>query len=196
MKKTLFPAAAIAAFALAGCTHPTSSPPVTAPPPTTNSPTVSNPSGPTAPAAPLKQGPVHQATIYTVDLDHGTAANQYLVPQDVPIAHPKQPVRDALEELLHAQNSPIPAGTHLLSVKVSDGLATVDFSHSPVDETQGEDQQAQALEAIQRTLGQFADVSRIQILVAGQAPASLGQAAGGPMDVLRPGQTLGDAGGA
>ena len=130
-----------------------------------------------------------------MDETHGTDADNYLVANPVTFTDPQSPARETLEALLAAPQSPIPAGTKLNGLKIDGGLATLDFSRSPVDETHGEEKQTQALEAIQRTLGQFPNVSRIQITVNGQ-PASLGESGGGPMDVLRPGEKLRSTGGA
>ena len=130
-----------------------------------------------------------------MDEQHGTDADNYLVAKPVTFTDPQSPARETLEALLAAPNSPVPAGTKLNSLKIDDGLATLDFSRSPVDETHGEEKQTQSLEALQRTLGQFPNVSRIQITVNGR-PASLGESGGGPMDVLRPGEKLRSAGGA
>lgn len=144
----------------------------------------------------LTPPPRGKAVIYVVDATHSTDADNGLAPKTVHLRNAQDPAREALNALLQAPDTPIPAGTTLKSIKIADGLATVDFSRSPVDETGGEEKQSQALEAIQRTLGQFPDIARIQIEVKGQVPDSLGEAAGGPMDVIRPSDTVQEAGGA
>jgi spore germination protein GerM len=138
----------------------------------------------------------HQAIIYTVDLARGTDANNYLVPQTIPLSDARDPAREAIQALLAVPHSPLPRGTKLRSIKIANGMATVDFSRPPVDETRGEEAQAQALEALQYTLGQFPNVSSFQITVRGRALPAIGEAAGGPMDVIRPGDSPPESGGA
>ncbi|MBV9850226.1 MAG: GerMN domain-containing protein [Armatimonadetes bacterium] len=182
-----------ASIALAGCGH--HNPPSQAMPPP--APVTTPPAVSTGPSSAVNEAPARprKAVIYTVDAAHGSDADNYLVPKEVRLRDRQHPARAALNALLRAQDTPIPAGTRLNSIAIADGLATLDFNRSPVDETHGEERQAQALEAIQRTLGQFPNVSRIQINVNGQ-PAPLGESGGGPMDVLRPGEKPQDAGGA
>ena len=176
--------------ALAGCGHhdaatqPVPSPPLTTQPAigTNSSPTNTN-------ITPAKTG---KAVVYVVDDTHGKDSDNYLVAKTISLRDAREPAREALNALLNADNTPLPVGTALNSVKVADGLATVDFTQSPVDETHGEEAQSQALEAIQRTLGQFPDIQRIQIEVNGRVPASIGEAAGGPLDVIRPGEKRAD----
>ena len=176
--------------ALTGCGH--QNPPAP-PPPTSPTGGVPPPTGHT----PVTPSPLPPRTgvIYTVDETHGTDTDNYLVAKSITFTNPQSPAREALAALLAAPHTPIPAGTKLNGVKIGDGLATVDFSRSPVDETHGEEKQSQALEAIQRTLGQFPDISRVQIEVNGQPLPSIGESGGGPMDVLRPGEKPQDSGG-
>ena len=194
MKRTTALVGLLCACALAGCgPHdqpaplPPPSPPVTAPPQT---------GGNVPPATPIPTPVPRQAVIYTVDLTHGTDANNYLVPQTIPLTDAHDPAREAVRALIAVPDSPLPAGTKLMSIKIADGLATLDFSRSPVDETHGEEAQAQALESLQRTLGQFPNVSSLQITVRGRPLDAIGEAAGGPMDVIRPSQNLPESGGA
>ncbi len=193
MNKTFATVGLLGVLALTGCaTHTQTAPsqpapPVIAPPPTTgNVPPVTT----TPPPAP------RQAVIYTVDTTHGTDANNYLVPQTIALTDTRAPAREALQALIASPESPLPRGTRLRSVHIRDGLATVDFSRSPVDEIGGEEAQAQALEALQRTLGQFPNVSSLQITVHGKPLPAIGEAAGGPVDVIRPGDPLPESGGA
>lgn len=192
MKKTFVSAALLSLAVLAGCAPHHTSAPVGAPPssPAPSPVTTGNTPSPAPVAAP------RQAVIYTVNLKQGTDANNYLVPQTIPLNNPQDPAAEAVQALISAPASPLASGTRLNSIKIADGLATVNFSRSPVDENGGEDKQSQALEALQRTLGQFPNVSRIQITINGQVPDAIGEAAGGPMDVVRPNQTPPETGGA
>jgi germination protein M len=189
MKKILIPPALLCIAALAGCAPHHASTPVNVPP-SSPTPVVSGNTPAPPPATP------HQAVIYTVNTTQGTNASNYLVPQTIALKDPHDPAAEAVRALIAAPESPIPHSTKLNSIKIADGLATVDFSRSPVDETGGEEKQSQALEALQMTLGQFPNVSRIQITVNGQPLPAIGEAAGGPMDAIRPGQTPPETGGA
>ena len=192
MKKTSAIACLLGAVTfLAGCGD--NNPPSTPPPGPTATPTPPQ-TGQTTFPPPTPQASPHSGVVYIVDEKHGSDANDYLVAKPITFVNSQSPAREAVQALLVAPQSPIPAGTQLNALKIADGLATLDFSQSPVDETHGEEKQSQALQALQRTLGQFPNVSRIQVDVNGK-PASLGEAAPGPMDVLRPGEKLQDAGG-
>ena len=111
-----------------------------------------------------------------------------LMPRTVALRHPDSPARDAVEGLLRADGSPIPSGISLRGFTIDHGLATLDFSRIPINETGGEAAQSAALNALAQTLGQFPEISRYQIEVKGQPVKSLGEegAVAGPMDVIRP----------
>lgn len=178
-----------AALILAGCHH--HNPPA--------APTAAPAPSPTGQALPPSgtQAAPRSGVIYTVDATHGTDADHYLVAKPITFTDPQRPAREALEALLAASQSPIPTGTKLIGIKIADGLATLNFSRSPVDELHGEEKQAQALEAIQRTLGQFQNISRIDIEENGQPTHNFGEFdTGGALDVIRPGEKLRNAGGA
>ena len=136
---------------------------------------------PTAPpAAPGK------AVVYVVN-PKATGAQDPLTPRTVKVRHPDMPARDAVDALLHAPGSPLPAGTALRGMTVANGLATLDFSQNPVDETGGEGHQSDALNALAKTLGQFPDIRQYQIEVKGQVVKTFGEfTTDGPMDVVRP----------
>jgi spore germination protein GerM len=180
MRKIFVSFSLLCVLALAGCGRHTQTAPPT--PPVSPSPPTNVGNVTTPVPAPV----LHNAVIYTVNLTQGTDANNYLVPQTVRLTNSQDPAREAVQDLISAPHSPLPAEAKLKSIKIVDGLATMDFTQPPVNESRGEEAQSQALEALQRTLGQFPSVSRIQITVQGQSLPNLGEAAGGPMDVIRP----------
>jgi germination protein M len=128
-----------------------------------------------------------EATVYTVDEAHGD--ENALAPVKVAVADPRSPARSVLQSLIETSNSPLPTGTRLLSVKINDGLATVDFSGEFQKNFHGGDEQeAQAVNSVLMTLGQFHSVDRVQFLVDGTAIDSLGGhfELNDPVDVIRP----------
>ena len=99
------------------------------------------------------------------------------------------PAQSALTALLADSTSPLPTGTRLLSVRVSDGLATADFSRELRDNfTGGDSAETRAVNSILRTLGQYPTVSQVQILVEGKPIDSLGGllVLTNPLPVIRP----------
>lgn len=110
-----------------------------------------------------------------------------LSPRTVTLADPNSPARDAVSALLQDPNTPLPAGTALRGITIDSGLATLDFSQSPVNETGGEGKQSEALTALARTLGEFPEINQYQIEVKGQIVKAFGEfTTDGPMDVTRP----------
>jgi spore germination protein GerM len=124
--------------------------------------------------------------IYTVNTKGGDQND--LAPRTIALSHPESPARSALEALTEADDSPLPAGTKLRSVKIEDGLASVDFSQEFQTNFHGsETEEAQAINSILRTMGQFPSVTRVQILVEGKAIDALSQLdISGPLEVIRP----------
>ncbi len=99
------------------------------------------------------------------------------------------PAQDALVALSTQTNSPLPAGTRLLSIKLVDGLATVDFSHElQTNFTGGDTQGIRTVSAVLRTLGQFPTIDRVQFLVEGKSVDTLGGmlSLSAPLPVIRP----------
>lgn len=174
LKKGLLAAAVCAAvLAAAGCHHDTPTP-VT--PPVLPSPPVAS-----------QPAPRDKAIVYVVN-PKATDDQDELMPRTVVLHHSASPVRDAVKALLRADGSPLPAGIALRGVTVDSGLATLDFSKSPISETGGEGAQTTALNALSRTLGQFPEIRQYQIEVRGQPVKSLGEegALDGPIDVIPP----------
>lgn len=89
--------------------------------------------------------------------------------------------------------NPIPKGTELLGVEVKDGLAKVDFSREFRDNfTGGSEGEALIIAVILRTMAQFDEVKRVQILVEGKPIDSLGHAdLSQPLDVRMVGSEFG-----
>jgi len=180
----LFAALALVLVAVAGCHDETNSPPSGQP--DTSTPTASAPPGTsnTPVAAPAK------VVVYVVN-PKATGDKDMLMPQEIALQHPKEPARDAVNALLSAAHSPIAPGTALRGISVDGGVATVDFSQSPVNETGGESAQSAAMNALAMTLGQFPEINSYQISVKGQPVKAFGEfTTDGPMDVIRPGAEI------
>jgi spore germination protein GerM len=99
------------------------------------------------------------------------------------------PAQDSINNLIAARHSPLPVGTRLESISIADGTATLDFSHELKDNFHGGDtDEANAVNGILKTMGQFPAVSRVQILVAGRPVESLGGmlVISEPLAVIRP----------
>ncbi|GAB4451338.1 MAG: hypothetical protein OHK0029_00320 [Armatimonadaceae bacterium] len=97
---------------------------------------------------------------------------------------PSQPASAvmALNKMAEMKDSPLPQGARARSVRIADGLATVDFSREFADNFEGGDRrEALMFNALLATLGQFPDVSRVQILVDGEKVA-----VGGTQDTTEP----------
>jgi len=159
-----------ALLAAAGCHHDSPPPP--------------NPAAPPVAATPA---PRDKAVVYVINRK-AKGDGDALIPHTVALRHPESPVSDSVNALISAEGSPIPAGTALRGASIDNGLATLDFSRSPINETGGENAQGEALTALARTLGQFPEIRQYQIEVKGQPVKSLGEegALDGPIDVIRP----------
>ncbi len=183
MKRLFLSAALAAALAAAGChdqPNPPSSPSSPAPVPSV---------GQESPAPPRVAAPA-KIVVYVVN-PKATSDQDMLMPRRVALTHPKEPARDAVNALLGAGHSPIAPGTALRGLSVDSGVATVDFSQSPVSETGGESGQSAAMTALAMTLGQFPEINSYQVEVKGQPVKAFGEfTADGPMDVIRPGAQL------
>ena len=135
---------------------------------------------------PTQVAPPAKIVVYVLN-PKATGDKDLLMPQEIPLQHPKEPARDAVNALLTAEHSPIAPGTSLRGISVDGGVATVDFSQSPVNETGGESGQSAAMNALALTLGQFPEISSYQVSVKGQPVKAFGEfTADGPMDVIRP----------
>ena len=128
------------------------------------------------------------ATIY-VSGDGPNADDNGLVPQHVKLTHGESPAKSALEALIQAPDSPLPNGTQLRSIKLADRLATVDFSSEFKDNFHGGDsQEAEAVNSILKTLGEFKSIDKVQIVVEGRPIDTLGSNfdISSPLNVIRP----------
>lgn len=101
------------------------------------------------------------------------------------------PARDALNALCESPQSPLPKGTTLRGVKIAGGLATADFSREFESRFHGgSTEEAQTINSILLTLGQFPTIERVQILVDGKRIDALSNLPiDSPLDVIRPGAT-------
>lgn len=170
MRRFALAALPAAALALSGCHRPAGPPPGQAPPGSANAP-----------------APRDRATVYVVDPKARGDADP-LMPRTVRLAHPGSPAREAVAALLVAPGGPMPRGTALRGMTLEAGVATLDFSRSPVDETGGEGHQSDALAALGRTLGQFPEITAYRVQVKGKPVDTFGEfVADGPIPVTRAG---------
>ena len=177
MNRKLLPAAALALL-LTGCHHDppqvqtvTPAPPVAVPGPQNAVPT-----------------PPRHLVVY---VPGPGGDGDSLVARPVALTHSQNPARAALEALTNAPHGPLPEGTRLRGVKVEAGLATVDFSRELVSHFHGSEQEeAQTVNSVLRTLGQFDTIDRVQFLVDGKPVDALSQLPlNAPLDVIRPDAT-------
>ena len=178
LRRRLLAAAALASL-LSGCHHPRSSdgpiPPQTVPP-----------VGASALVAPPPTPP-GKAVIYVVN-PKATGDDDPLMARTVTLRHPETPARSAVSALLRDPHTPLPAGTSLRGLTIDSGVATLDFSRSPVNEVGGEGGQSNSLTALGRTLGQFPEIGKFQISIRGRPTTTFGEfTTDGPIDVTRPG---------
>lgn len=157
-------------------------------PPGTQPPAIAVPTGlgrSLPPSADLST-PRKKGLIYVVSPTGGDDNN--LVPQQVVWHSSRRPALDSLNALAQADNSPLPPGTQIRGINISDGLATVDFTREFQTNFHGGDtQEAQTINSILRTLGQFSSIDRVQIWVEGKPIDALSQLPiSGPLDVIRP----------
>ena len=153
----------------------------------TNSPAVPFPSAPGGrQAGRVSTSPSKTGVIYVVSATGGD--DNDLVPKAVTWTDVQSPARAAVNALIETGNSPLPSGTKLRGIKIVDGLATVDFTQDfQTNFHGGETEEAQTVNSILRTLGQFSDIDRVQILVEGKPIEALSQLPiSGPLDVIRP----------
>lgn len=68
-----------------------------------------------------------------------------------------------------------PKGTKVLSVKVQDGIATVNFSKEFIKKTEGEYASLMMVNAVVNTLTQYSEIKKVRILADGQKIVVLGQ---------------------
>ncbi len=141
---------------------------------------------PSAPAATLP-APRDKAVVYVVN-PKATGDQDPLMPRTIALHRSGSPARDAVAALLQDGGSLFPPGTALRGLTIDNGVATLDFSQSPISDIGGEGGQGDALAALSRTLGQFPEIRQYQIEVKGQPVKSLGEQGevDGPMDVIRP----------
>jgi spore germination protein GerM len=125
--------------------------------------------------------------IYTVAAS-GPADENGLAPQEVVLPESTHPATDAVNALIAANPSPLPSGTSLRGLTVKHGLATVDFSAEFKKDFHGGDTaEAQAVNSLLLTLGQFRAIKRVRILVDGAPIDSIGGLLdlSAPLDVIR-----------
>ena len=141
------------------------------------------------PAAPTSHKSLAKVTIYRLaetSTEIHSADENGLVPVSISIPIDcKTPASDAVRHLIVADGSPIPDGTKLIGIKIDDnsGLATLNFSKDFIRNFRGGDRvEAQIINSLRATLGQFSNIQNMQILVAGKKFAQLG----GTLDMSEP----------
>ena len=145
------------------------------------------PSGPdkaaATPAEPVTPPAVSEKSLRIYTVAQGkTGDSNGLAPLRIESSS-SHPASDALNALIASAPSPLPSGASLRTLTIKDGLATVDFSPEFKKNFHGSDtQEAQAVNSILLTLGQFSTVKRVQILVDGDIIDSLG----GHFDISTP----------
>lgn len=142
------------------------------------------------PQAVLPPAPTPAKVVVYVLNPKATTEETVLTPREVSVTHSASPAKDAVTALLEARHSPLASGVFLRGISVDSGVATLDFSQSPI-KGGGEGEQSAGLNALALTLGQFPEISQYQIKVQGQDVKTFGEfSADGPMDVIRPGAAL------
>lgn len=178
MTASRLPLAALLALAapgflapLSGCRRPAPPPRAAAPAPV-----------PEEPAVPIVEPPPQRTTppqetalVYTVVTDD---AGSRLKAETIPVGKkgaPEETARALIDAMAARKDSPLPKGTHALSVAFAGELATVDLSRQFKSNFSGGDEnEALAINAVLATLGQFPGVRRVQILIDGARIDSLG----------------------
>lgn len=133
------------------------------------------PPKPTVAEHPAK--PPVKVNIYRIAFEGNEAK---LRPVEVEVPGEEVPAEGALRRLFEQGDegdlvNPIPKGTRLLSLKVKDGVATVDLSREFSDNfTGGSEEEALTIGAILRTLGQFPEIKKVQFKLEGEPLETLG----------------------
>ncbi len=176
-------------LALAGCEQVPKQSSDTAPAQSTGaiaapSPPARRPAPSSAPASPPSPG----ATVYAYKLASGStdADSNGLAPVAIKMSSGSvDAARVALQSLAEGPNSPLPAGTKILSVVIdpSSKLASVNFSPELKSNFHGgETEEAQIINSVLKTLGQFGTIDKVQFLIDGKPLDTLG----GAQDLTQP----------
>jgi germination protein M len=124
-------------------------------------------------APPKKTDPKSETT--TVYTKSGEKLTEKTVKAPNKDAMPEEKALAALNAMAEGDDAPLPKGTKALSVKIEGDLATVDLSKEFKDNfSGGTTEEAQTINAVVNTLGQFGGVKKVQFLVEGQKLESLG----------------------
>ncbi len=124
-------------------------------------------------APPKKTDPKSETT--TVYTKSGEKLTEKTVKAPSKDATPEEKALAALNAMAEGEGAPLPKGTKALSVKIEGELATVDLSKEFKDNfSGGSTDEAQTINAVVNTLGQFEGVKKVQFLVEGQKLESLG----------------------
>jgi spore germination protein GerM len=124
-------------------------------------------------APPKKTDPKSETT--TVYKKDGEKLTEVTVKAPSKEATPEEKALAALSAMAEGEGAPLPKGTKALSVKIDGELATVDLSKEFRENfSGGSTEEAQTINAVVNTVGQFEGVKKVQFLVEGQKVESLG----------------------
>lgn len=133
-----------------------------------------------APDTPVRQATKPSVVVY---VPHMVENRTEWEAKPVPVQEDEDALRVALEHLLITRDSPFPSDTRVLRVGMQNHLAEVDFSRELIDNFEGgSTSEAWILISLQKTLAQFTEVEKVQILVEGKKIDSIG----GHFDVREP----------
>lgn len=109
-------------------------------------------------------------TLYFMQEQDGA---MFLVPEKREIPKTESVAGASLEELIKGAQKPgltsaIPSKTRVLSIKVANGLATVDFSKEVLDANIGSEAEALGIAQIVNTLTEYPSISKVKFLVEGK----------------------------
>ena len=141
-------------------------------------PPAPRPSRPSASVIETTETETRNVKIYVMKVSQNNAS---LTPIAYEVPSGEDPKKAAIKRLLSipkwggASAGLIPPDVRMINLTVQGGLARLDLSREFVDGfTGGSMQESLTVRAILRTLGQFRDVKRVQILIEGRRVESLG----------------------
>lgn len=158
---TFFILLALAGITLTGCLRPASRQRATS---TTTTVTT------TAPTTSTTTGKEITLTLYFVESRDDV---MFLVPESRSIPKTESVAKAAVEGLIKGSEQPgrvsiIPRDTKVLSIKITNGLATVDFSKEVLNANTGSEGEALGIAQIVDTLTNFPTISKVKFLVEGR----------------------------
>lgn len=131
----------------------------------------------TAPTAPKgDKVSIAVPTAKGTDIEYPTQQVEVAATADKPLA--------AAKAFLKSRKA-VPSSAEVRSVKISGGVATVDFN-AAIQAGYGLDEESALIDGLLKTLGQFSDIKKVQFTMEGRPMETLGHSdLTAPMDVLR-----------